>query len=555
VIEILAQKHLFQAVPSRSALREVRRDLNFKESPLRINVWRNHAFEPLIPLVEAYFCLQPTNPMFELSQYDDTLTFSGWKEADLEVIWLDSTRYLEHTAFGDWVTWFRARLAYLRLLTGRPVIVATWFEEESHAAEFECLVQEFPSIHFADIGFHSRTDDYDLSDSRLSEISGTRLGRDAQTLVSRRLACHWIPAATEPPIKAVVVDLDNTIYSGVLGEDGTEGLELTPGHAHFQEFLKSLQQRGVYLAILSRNDLEDVKILFQQRLDFPLRIEDFSSVDVSWGPKSEGMARISSSLLIDHTAILFVDDNIGELLEVKQAMPQVNLVLADSDAETTTRRVDFFPGLWRWTVGADDLIRVQDLQARTERQQVARESHSTENYLRKLETTLTIKPQNISILPRVSSLSMKTNQFNLALQRLTEAQILSKVQADGGWLTTVELSDKISNSGVVGFVLATKVLDVLVVQEVCISCRALGRNLEDAIVITAVQKIFSVSNSSEIAFKASLGPRNGPGIDWLQRWVQEPTITADDVYRVSLEAFLRFRPSEDITLVTSEGEK
>src|SRR5690606_20408691 len=104
------------------------------------------------------------------------------------------------------------------------------------------------------------------------------------------------------PVKAVAVDLDHTLHKGVLGEDGFDGVLLTPGHAALQHHIQLLRQQGIFIGLVSRNVLSDVESLFSQRKDYPLRWTDFSAVEVSWGDKAEALERIARTLRISTDA-------------------------------------------------------------------------------------------------------------------------------------------------------------------------------------------------------------------------------------------------------------
>ena len=171
-------------------------------------------------------------------------------------------------------------------------------------------------------------------------MAGTPVSNAAQPLLARKLACHWIPATIFPPIKAVALDLDNTLHDGVLGEDGIQGVQLTPAHQALQHFIKSLQQRGIFIALLSRNEPIDVEALFAQRDDYPLRWDDFSVTEISWGDKAAAINRIAKALRVAADSILFVDDNPGELASVAAQLPQVHTVYASPDAGQTQRRLN-----------------------------------------------------------------------------------------------------------------------------------------------------------------------------------------------------------------------
>ena len=355
-----------------------------------------------------------------------------------------------------------------------------------------------------------------LLDDRSAQMAGTPIGKAAQLVLARKLACHWLPATLFPPVKAVVLDLDQTLHSGVLGENGIQGVQLTPAHAEFQGYLKSLRQRGIFLALVSRNEMTDVEGLFQQRDDYPLRWEDFSAVEVSWGEKVAAIERIAEKLLIAPDSMLFVDDNPGELANVAVQLPEMHTVMAHSDASLTLRVVQFYPGLWRWRVESDDAKRIQDLGANAERDALAKSFTAPDDYFRSLQIALVYRYNPHEQLNRLADLCNKTNQFNLALRRFNQAEIGERMSRQDACVASVQLSDRFADSGVIAVIVAERKGEQLVVEELCIGCRALGRQLESTIILLAVRGLPVFKGCSEVTFRVQHGPRNTPALNWLR---------------------------------------
>jgi len=352
-------------------------------------------------------------------------------------------------------------------------------------------------------------------DVRSEKLAGTPLGRSAQLEIARKLACHWMPAALSPAIKAVVLDLDNTLHSGVLGEDGAEGVKLTPGHVELQNYIKSLCERGIFLALVSKNELIDVKNLFERRDDYPLRLEDFSAVEVSWDPKSVAIKRVAKALRIAPDAMLFVDDNPGELVNVISEVPQIHSLYAHEDAFLTARAVHNYPALWRWKLEEDDSKRILDLKANAERELLSENLTDPSEYFRSLKVELIYRFDPIEQLTRITDLCNKTNQFNLAIRRFNQVEIAERLESKTACIATVQLVDRLSDSGVIAIVVASKIDNKLVVEELCVSCRAMGRRLEDTIILQSLKGMSILNGCSEVIFKVQHGTRNQPALNWL----------------------------------------
>lgn len=276
------QSTLFANRPSRLALQSIVQDVAGTKK-IYVNVWRNHAFEPVASLIHPYVAYGCWQAEFQFSDYDDTLMFANHAPADVELIWLDSSRYLSNTSFAAWTEWLIARIKALRIATSSSIIVATWLENDAQRIELQTSFTSMPAVYFADVGAVCSEAGVNLIDSRSTVMAGTPVSNAAQPLIARKLACHWLPAVVFPPVKAVALDLDNTLHIGVLGEDGIQGVQLSQQHRDFQFFLKSLLQRGIFITLVSRNERPDVETLFNNRDDYPLKWGDFSVTEVSWG--------------------------------------------------------------------------------------------------------------------------------------------------------------------------------------------------------------------------------------------------------------------------------
>ncbi|MBK9162180.1 MAG: HAD-IIIC family phosphatase [Nitrosomonadales bacterium] len=516
---------------------------------IAINVWRNHAFEPVVALARAYQAYGRYSVDYRIGEYDDTLMFGSHQPADMELLWIDSSRYLENISFEDWLAWLSLRVRSLRNISNSPVIVATWLGHASQSEQLRAMLEQVPAVFFADMQEVCNEAGVNLLDLRTAAMAGTPISNPAQPLLARKLACHWVPAATFPPIKVVALDLDNTLHAGILGEDGIPGVQLTPAHQTLQLFIKSLQQRGIFIALVSRNEREDVEALFSERDDYPLRWNDFSAVEVSWGDKATALANIAKALRIAPDAILFVDDNPGELASVVAQLPGIHTVYATPDAMQTQRVVEHYPGLWRWKVEADDARRVKDMKANAERDELLKEAMDPTDYFRSLQTELVFRYDPIDQLGRLADLCNKTNQFNLAMRRFNQAELADRMARHDACVVSVRMSDRLSDSGVIAVIVAERQDGRLMIEELCISCRAMGRQLEDTLILEALRGMPVLSGCTDIVFCARVGPRNQPAFAWLSRMLDNDKIIEDGFYPVPVVRLSNFASPEGISLI------
>jgi FkbH-like protein len=484
-------------------------------------VQRNQPFEFVAASMAPFLAYAGLSVEFQYSAYDDSLAAVADGSADIEIVWLDFSRYAGFAEFDDWL---RGRLARLRLASPAPILLVNSPGLAEDAAGFnrrlEAVAEAIPGVYLCDQVALARKLGNGYFDPRISGIAAMTLSSAACLELGRMFGLVWIPAVAGTPIKAIALDLDNTLYSGVLGEDGPEGVTLTPAHQDLHRQLLACREQGIFLAIVSRNESGDVAQLFRARPDFPLQIEHFSAQSISWQPKAAGICAAAPKLRIGTDAILFLDDNAGELSAVATEIPEVRSLYA-ADAAEAARALRLYPGLSGARPGATGQLRVADLDANTAREQMRQETPDRTQYLRSLEARLTFFCNPHQQLQRLHQLSVKTNQFNTAFLRLTEAEVARRLGAPDCVTISVALRDKLADSGVIAALFGRWQENILHLEEVVISCRALGRELESILISEAIRGIVERADDKqpvEVEFAFVPGPRNQPASEWLERF-------------------------------------
>jgi FkbH-like protein len=515
------QRVLFAPISRRLDILKLRP--NWPLQRLRLRVHRNHGFEPVASILANYLAFAGFELDAAYSAYDDSVSLATPGEADAELIWLDYSRLATIGEAGELASWMADRVAALRSTSRAPILLADAAGDVAHASEFNSqirrLTADMPDVHVCDLAQVHADLGPAFFDERALATSGTRMSNLACVHAARLLGTRWLPAAVVPRIKALVLDLDNSLYEGVLGEDGPEGVRLTPAHAALQQRIVELGKQGMFIAICSRNEASDVEALFKTRGDFPLQAEHISASEVSWGSKAEGMRRIAESLRIGTDAILFLDDNPGELAAVASAVPDIHTLYAGPMAEDTVAALNWYPRLFRWREDEADTLRARDLGTSREREKLAAAIPDKAAYMRSLGVRLQFSRNLRQEVERLASLSNKTNQFNLSMKRFSQADVVRFATEPGSSAVAIRLSDRLSDSGIIGVMLTRQEGDALLVEEFCISCRALGRDLEDVMALEAVKLAATgFGEIKHLKFHPLEGPRNQPARDWLNRF-------------------------------------
>jgi len=285
--------------------------------------------------------------------------------------------------------------------------------------------------------------------------------------------------------KCLVLDLDNTLWGGVVGEDGVEGIQLGanyPGSAfvEFQRVVLDLYRRGVILAIASKNNPADVDAVFNNHKFMLLRKEYFAELQIHWEPKSESLKRIAKQLSIGLEHMVFADDNPAECEQVRRELPMLSVIHLPSRPELYADALSAEGLFDTLALSDEDRRRGQLYQQRAQAQTMLSASGNLEDYYRDLAMELTIARVDQTSLARAAQLTQKTNQFNLTTIRYSEAE-LAKRMADPDWIAiTVSVRDRFGDNGIVGVMMARADADGLDIDTFLLSCRVIGRAVESA---------------------------------------------------------------------------
>jgi len=514
---------------------------------VHVHVVRNEPFEFVAAVLAPFLAYAGLKAQVTYGPYDDSLSdpAAGLPDAcDAVIVWMDMERYSDHLASSQLAEWLADRVSALRPRTEAPVLVANWGSSGERAGAYNAALAEhlrsLSGVHACDEGALALELGPSFTDARMSAVSGSRMSDRAILETARAFGLRWLPAVLVGPVKAVVVDLDHTLYRGVLSEEGVEGIELSEDYLALHQELLALRSRGVYLAIASKNDAADVDALFSSRRDLVLRPEHFSASAVSWSSKADGLASIAGALRTGVESMLFVDDNPAELAEVVARYPALQVVQATGPAMTASI-LHRYPGLFSFRVTGAAARRAEDLAAAQLREEALARADGDTNYLASLEMRLDLAVDPPDGVYRLSELSSRTNQFNTALLRLNEVQAAAYVEAADRCAISVALRDRFSDSGVIGALFVHKDDQEVVVDEVDISCRALGRGLEQLIVVESLARALQslaepgadpFATGVRLAFRP--GPKNAPARQCLEALASCPVPDEGGVvYRLS----------------------
>lgn len=297
--------------------------------------------------------------------------------------------------------------------------------------------------------------------------------------VARYLKALMIPAK-----KVLVVDLDQTLWGGVLGEDG--GVRLGgegEGYAfmRFQKALLALKKSGILLVVCSKNNEKDALEVFEKHPDMILRLDDVAAYRINWQAKSENLPSLAQELNLGLDSFVFFDDSAFEREQIRKLLPEIDVLEVPRDAACYVKVLSDYRGFDKLALTTEDITRSKMYQEERQRQDLQKQSHSLEDFFQSLEMKAELSKASEATLERILQLIQKTNQFNLTTKRYSEQELHSMMHSDNFGIYLLRLADKLGESGITGVLIIEKKEKDWEIDTFLLSCRIIGRTVEYAL--------------------------------------------------------------------------
>jgi FkbH-like protein len=285
--------------------------------------------------------------------------------------------------------------------------------------------------------------------------------------------------------KALVVDLDNTLWGGIVGEDGPHGIKLSaeyPGAAYraLQRAILDLYERGVIIAVASKNNPADAMEVIERHPGMLLRPHHFSALQISWNEKAHSLRTIAAELNIGIDSLAFIDDNPVEREHVRIQVPEVYVIDLPTDPMGYAEALRSAPVFERTVLTSEDRARGRLYAADRARTTLEKASGSVEEFYRSLEMAMTIDGATPGAVARIAQLTQKTNQFNVTTRRYDEQQIVAFAGRSDMGVYSCAVKDKFGDNGLVGVAITRQDGTAWEIDTFLLSCRVIGRTVETA---------------------------------------------------------------------------
>jgi FkbH-like protein len=549
--------------------------------PVKIAVLRNFTIEPFLPVLLGELVLSDLNPTFGIGDFDsvaaavfnsDSSLYRDEPNYILNFSWLEtlssvlSSRFCRSTSqqinaeIDRLVSSWRSMLSAIREKSKAPVIFNNFpiplfpgsgiLDAQSDQgivsvvhrlnSALASLTREFSDFYLVDFcQIFSRIGYENAVDERHWQIARSPINQKAMIPLANEFG-KVFRALLGKISKCLVLDCDNTLWGGVVGEDGLDGIKIGasyPGSSYlsFQEEILNLHHRGILLALNSKNNEQDVLEVLNQHPDMIIKESHLACWQVNWDDKATNLRRIASELNIGIDSLVFADDSAHEIGWVKSELPEIRTILLEGPSYLFRGKLlekGFFDGL---TFSDEDLKRNEMVAGDKKRKALKESTGSMEDYLASLEIKIEIGLCGEKEIPRVSQLTQKTNQFNLTTKRYSIADIERFVKSDSFDVLFLKVNDKIADLGLVGVAILNFESNFLI-DSFLLSCRVLGRGIEN-VFLRMVFDRFLQRDINQIKANYIPTKKNAQVADFYQKFGFEPITNSSEKseYRYDLD--------------------
>lgn len=505
-----------------SANKKLSKELN-GEHPYKIRVLSNITCNQLSEILKYNLYTSRISAIVEMGEYDNIVQDSQYCDGnDLIVVHYDLMTILEkrkdfvenlsETDLSSFVSFIKNELSFIFYnLQHSPLVIVNSFSDMAIYQNAVIDTKMFEIVNELNRFIYA----YNQTNLRIVNI-GTILGRiGVENAINIKLytlsktlytAKFWVEYSyvIAPLIckvkgklkKAVIFDCDNTLWKGILGEDGFDGIDMSVSskegyyYSKVQQIAHWLANQGVIIGLCSKNNPNDVEEIIENHPDFILSNDNIVIKKVNWTDKASNIKQIASDLNIGTDSIIFVDDSDFEISLINQELPEVlTLQVPHNIFVYPNQLLDIINRYFVLEESQADMARTLQYKQQAMRTEEMGKYKSIDSYLESLDLHILIRENDTTGIERIAQLTQKTNQFNVTTYRYTEEQI--KDFMNNHKVLSISVSDKFGDSGMTGAVIYTLEGDMAIINSFIMSCRIMGRNIEKAImnyIIETLQK-------------------------------------------------------------------
>ena len=519
----------FKYVDYLRTLKNIKKNVDFSiQKPLRIAILRSYSAEMIEPVLKLRLILEGYDPTFFWGDYNqytqeildhDSSLYAFKPDLILLLVRIDDlmpTFVLNYgnKEFCEWEKDIKQNAAHLihlisslnEKISAQVIVQNMSLPEIPYWGVYEAqeinsqtdLVQDFNRILRKEIQTKPTTFVWDYNsflmrkgyetiyDPKLMYISSNPFKQSSYILIADDLM-RYISSVMGKGKKCIVLDLDNTLWGGVIGEDGLEGIALGheyPGNCFvdFQKELLKLYKRGIILAINSKNNEKDAFEVVDNHPDMILRRKHFAAYQINWSDKANNLKNLAREINIGIDSMIFIDDNPVECEWVQQQCPQCTVIQVPKRPYLISSIVQKLPGIENIRLTGEDKKKGEIYQAQVKRKSLKDSASDLGDFLHGLEMEVEIKGSEKFTVPRISQLTQKTNQFNMTTRRYTEKDIVGFENRSDNYVFSVSSKDRFGDNGIIGIIILKFEMECCIIDSFLLSCRVISRTIEQSMI-------------------------------------------------------------------------
>jgi FkbH-like protein len=322
------------------------------------------------------------------------------------------------------------------------------------------------------------------------------------------------------PYKVIVLDCDQTLWKGIVGEDGVDGIEFDTPHLALQNFMVAQSETGMLICLCSKNNEADVWKVFDSRPEMILKREHIVTSQINWNFKSQNLKLLADELKLSLNSFIFIDDDAAVCAEVQQNCPEVLTLLLPANTEEIPSFLEHVWAFDKLKTTKEDKERTKSYQTQVSRSQLQNTSANFADFITKLDLKCEIKEISEVQIPRVSQLTLRTNQFNSTTIRRSENDLKSFLEDEKARIWAISVKDRFGDYGLVGAIFSVEKAQNLNVDSFILSCRALGKGVEHKM-LAALGKTALKSNLESVNIEFIESQKNAPVYNFFEETVSK----------------------------------
>ncbi len=467
---------------------------NFSKNKVKkkIHILRNYTCEPIFNLCKVQFIFSGYDTEISYGKFNNIINelkkFNKYKKVDTLFLAIDYSKYYQKSFnvnknlndYKNYLNILLNNLIILRQQFSKPIIIQNLSIEkkrEAYKNNFNKITKKFLNdlSKISNVEICDELKENKIYDKRNWEFAGLPYNSNSIKKLSS-IFSKYLFSFLVRPIKVLATDLDNTMWSGVAGDETIKVKESKINYEKYHKFLKKLKRSGYLLTIVSKNNINTVREIFNRHKFKYLKLSDFIIVKASWKLKSQSLKEINKELNLSEDSTIFIDDSVHERYEVSRNASKVRIFPFIKNK--TIEILDEFPDLFKSKLLNEDKKKTKMYIEQFKRNKIKNLSKNFDDYLKLLNQKIDVEKNSLKLLERSSQMETKINQFNMNVSRFSKTEVEKFIKEKNKTSYLFKVKDQFGDNGYVCSVLVERINEIAYIKSFLMSCRVIERNVE-----------------------------------------------------------------------------